>query len=114
MESGGDYSATMSAIEEDVKASMDDGALVTDEIVSVAWRDSLTPSTPVDQSNEPDPPTTVGSISNNRNISTGTIIGASVGGLLILGLAALYGRRSEKLNDEETLTAVTPGGSTAV
>ena len=104
-----DTSSTMSSMESDVEAAMGDDVFVGGTIEKVTWIGDELPSSPTgDEANEPD---TV-EPANNDDVASSTpaIIGASVGGILAIGLLAFYRRRNVK-TDDDTLTSP-PGGST--
>jgi hypothetical protein len=100
----------MESMNADVEAGMDDDTFTGGNIVKITWLDELPSTSTGDQSNEADSSATVRSVNNDRN-STPAIVGASVGGILAIGLLAFYRRRNMKA-DDDTLTTP-PGGSTA-
>eukprot|EP00934_Nitzschia_sp_Nitz4_P006063 Nitzschia sp. Nitz4//scaffold3_size479765//119425//120279//NITZ4_000051-RA/size479765-augustus-gene-0.12-mRNA-1//1//CDS//3329550611//6053//frame0 len=100
-----DIDSTVESIMIDVETAMDEGSLVSGDIVSVTWRDGLEPSTPGDAATGGD---TVRTVNDDNGSNTAIIVGASVGGILVLGLAAFY-RRRVKTADDDTLTTGFPG-----
>jgi len=99
-------------MEGQVQDGMDNDSFVGGDILKVTWLNSVEAPSP------PDDPSGADSIpvqpSNNqvRNGSTPAIIGASVGGVLGIGLLAFYRRRSVKMTDDDTFT--TPAGNNSM
>lgn len=106
-----DTTSTMKSMEADVATGMDSGTFTGGNIKNLVWLNGLPSSSNGDQANESESSGTVQSVSNDRGNSTPAIIGASVGGILVIGLVAFYRRRNTKADDDTMTTP--PGGSTA-
>ena len=99
--------AAMQSMNGQVEEGMVDDVFVGGNIAKVTWKENL------DDPNTDDTPSgaespTVPSSSSVSNSNAPAIIGASVGGILLLGMAALYRRRNLKATDDDTFT--TPSG----
>lgn len=101
-----DTISTMESMEADVEAGMDDGQFTGGNIVQVTWLDDSDGS----EANGGESGG-VSAADNSNGSSTPAIVGASVGGILAIGLIAFYRRRNMKA-DDDTLTTP-PGGSNA-
>lgn len=102
--------ALMMDINSAVQQGMDDGSFVGGDIESVDWTTSLQVNN-AGAANTGES-ATVRSVNNDNGSSTPIIIGASVGGIVAVGLIAFYRRRNMKHSDEDTFT--TPAGGSAM
>eukprot|EP00429_Kryptoperidinium_foliaceum_P005580 CAMPEP_0176022108 /NCGR_PEP_ID=MMETSP0120_2-20121206/10754_1 /TAXON_ID=160619 /ORGANISM="Kryptoperidinium foliaceum, Strain CCMP 1326" /LENGTH=269 /DNA_ID=CAMNT_0017355241 /DNA_START=223 /DNA_END=1032 /DNA_ORIENTATION=+ len=103
-----DTGSTMESLENEVEKGMDDDKFTGGDVEKVTWKSRLSDNTG-DAANEADSPT-VRSVDNSGN-SMPVIVGASIGGIVAIGLLAFYRRRNLKNNDDDTFN--TPhGGST--
>lgn len=98
-------------IKADVQEAMDLGKLDGGEITTVSWIDSIESRSPPSNEINEGETVPVQPVDSERNGSTSVIIGASVGGLLAIGLLAFYRRRSLKNGEDDIFTAG-PGDST--
>lgn len=101
-------SSAMESMEDQVEEGMDDDAFVGGNILKVVWKESLDDPNTDDNPSEAESPTVPSSSTVSRNSNAPAIIGASVGGILALGMVAFYRRRNVKATDDDTFT--TPSG----
>lgn len=108
-EQGADgISSAMESMEDQVEEGMDNDKFVGGNIVKVVWKESLDEPNTDDTPNGAESPTVPSSGTVSRSNNAPAIIGASVGGILVLGMVALYKRRNIKATDDDTFT--TPSG----
>ena len=97
----------MQSMNAQLEEGMGEGVFEGDNIVQVTWKENLDdPNTDDTPSGAESPTVPSGSTVSNSNAPA--IIGASVGGILALGMVALYRRRNLKATDDDTFT--TPSG----
>lgn len=104
-------SDTMANMDSQVENGMDNDSFIGGDILKVTWLDSL-------EDPAPDQPSGADSVpvepldDEVRSASTPAIVGASVGGIMGLGLLAFYRRRTLKTSDDDTFT--TPAGNNSM
>ncbi len=105
-------SNTMAYMEGQVAEGMESDSFVGGDILKVTWMDSVEGPTTEDLPSGADSVPVRPANNEVRSGSTPAIVGASVGGILGIGLLAFYRRRSVKATDDDTFT--TPAGNNSM